>query len=105
MLLIKGVDSSGSSTVTSAWIFVASAMVSGRGCPKVSGKNKNTSAPLTNAKVPKITIGSHEMYWDNPAMKGEMIPPILPEVEQPPTQAVRVEVGNNSATHSTFEIC
>ena len=37
-------------------------------------------------------------------MKGEMIPPILPEVEQPPTQAVRVEVGNNSATYLTFKI-
>ena len=29
-------------------------------------------------------------------MNGETIPPILPEVEQPPTQAVRVDVGNNS---------
>ena len=37
-------------------------------------------------------------------MKGEMIPPILPEVEQPPTQAVRVEVGNNSATYLAFKI-
>ena len=41
-------------------------------------------------------MGRQDTYDDRPTINGATIPPILPEVEQAPTQAVRVDVGNNS---------
>ena len=67
-LFNKGVDSSSLDLLLEAK-FVASAMFSGKACPKVSGKKKWTRDPLTNANEPKMAMGSQG--WElkaSPAM-------------------------------------
>ena len=100
-------------------IFVASSIVSGKGFPKVSGRNI-ANVPATEATTPIITIIAKllGMY----PIRMEQIPPtraagksqntyrggklsyflrhasyILPIVEQVPTAVFRITVGKSSA--------
>jgi hypothetical protein len=51
-----------------------------------------------------MAIGNHGQVNAIPAIYGDTSPPIRPQVEQAPTQAVLADVGNNSVINEEKKI-
>ena len=64
---------------------IASSIVSGSFLPRVSGRKTKTRIPPISAPLPIMIRGRGTQTEEEVAMKGAMIPPILPHRELAPT--------------------